>query len=98
MWRQGDVLIDAVEAVPTAAARRAGVVLAAGELTGHAHRIEVPGTAELWECGGVLYMRVVAQTTTIVHDEHKSITLARGTYKIWQQREYTPEAIRYVFD
>ena len=30
--------------------------------------------------------------------EHGPITLPRGTYRVWQQREYSPEAIRIVMD
>jgi hypothetical protein len=98
MWRQGDVLIAAIETVPDGAVRRQSSVLLEGELTGHAHRIEVPSTAELWEYNGQLYMKVLARTTTIVHDEHKPIMLNSGTYRVWRQREYSPNAIRYVSD
>jgi hypothetical protein len=98
MWRQGDVLIATIESVPEGATRRSSPVLLEGELTGHAHRIEVPSTAELWECNGQLYMKVIARTTTIVHDEHNPITLDSGTYRVWRQREYSPKTIRYVSD
>lgn len=98
MWRQGDVLIDRIEAVPEGAVERPDVILAEGEVTGHMHRVQVPETAQLWELGGVLYMKVVAPSATIVHDEHKAITLPEGTYRVWKQREYTPGASRFVYD
>jgi hypothetical protein len=98
MWRHGDVFIVAVEAIPDGAVRRTGWVLAEGEATGHSHRIERPETVELYERDGMMYLRVVAESATVVHQEHRAITLPRGTYRVWQQREYSPEAIRTVRD
>jgi hypothetical protein len=60
MWRQGDVLISVVDAIPPGATKRPDCVLAEGELTGHSHRIDQPGVAELEECGGVMYLQVLA--------------------------------------
>jgi hypothetical protein len=98
MWRQGDVLIAVVDTIPAEAIQRPGGVLFEGEITGHAHRIEVPSSAELWECNGELYMKVVEKSATLVHDEHLPIPLASGCYRIWRQREYTPKAPRPVRD
>jgi hypothetical protein len=33
-----------------------------------------------------------------VHEEHRPIELPIGVYRVWQQREYTPTAIRTVLD
>ena len=96
MWRHGDVLIRAVDSIPANAERRATGVLVRGEMTGHSHRIEVPETAEVWECDGVLFVRVVAGTARVIHEEHKPITLPRGLYRVWQQREYTPTAPKMI--
>jgi hypothetical protein len=98
MWRHGDVLIATVEAVPVNARRRSDVILAYGEITGHSHQIEFPATAELWELNGQLYLKVVADSARVIHEEHQSITLPRGIYCVWKQREYTPEQIRPVYD
>lgn len=98
MWRHGDVFIAAVDRIPGGAVRRAGWVLAEGEATGHSHRIERPETVELYERGGMLYLRVVAESATVIHQEHRPITLPRGTYRVWQQREYSPREIRTVRD
>jgi hypothetical protein len=98
MWRHGDVLIAAVDALPRKAKRRHTTVLVHGELTGHSHRLEDPTTGELWDVDGVLYLRVTAPSARVVHQEHAPITLAEGTYRVWQQREYSPEAIRRVVD
>src|SRR5947209_2399830 len=98
MWRHGDVLIALAGSLPPDARKRSGAVLVRGELTGHSHRIEQPETAELWEVNGELFVKVVADSARVVHQEHHPITLPRGLYRVWQQREYTPRAVRRVFD
>lgn len=98
MWRHGDVLIEAVTEIPGGARPRPVAVLATGEATGHCHRVEDPRTARLFDAGGTGYLEVTADFATIVHEEHRPITLPRGFYRFWQQREYTPQAIRTVVD
>jgi hypothetical protein len=96
MWRHGDILIATVEAIPPEASVVRGM-LATGEITGHSHRVEEPETAEMWEYRGEHFLKVRA-ITRVIHEEHRPITLEPGMYRVWQQREYTPEAIRYVMD
>lgn len=98
MWRQGDVLISAIDAIPRGAIRRRDCVLAEGEITGHSHRIDQPGAAELFEHQGRLYLRVLASMAKVVHQEHGPIELRQGFYAVWQQREYSPESPRPVRD
>lgn len=98
MWRQGDVYIATAPAVPTGARPLPHCTLAEGEMTGHSHRVAEPTGAKLYAHAASLYLVVAADRVTIVHDEHGPIPLARGTYRVWQQREYSPEAIRTVRD
>jgi hypothetical protein len=98
MWRQGDVFIAPVPAAPKGAKPSPGGVLVEGEVTGHSHRVADLRTAEVLEAGDELFLRVLADATTIVHQEHGPIALPRGTYRVWGQREYSPEAIRRVLD
>ena len=98
MWRHGDVLIAAVGAIPGGATELKHTVLARGEITGHSHRILERDAAELWESGGTLYLKITAEKATVVHQEHRPITLPRGSYRVWIQREYSPTAIRRVVD
>jgi hypothetical protein len=98
MWRQGDVFIAVVDAIPAGSVKRPNCVLAEGELTGHSHRVDQTGAAELYECQGALYLRVLAGEAVVVHQEHGPITLSQGVYAVWQQREYTPRALRPVTD
>jgi hypothetical protein len=98
MWRQGDVFIAPIATIPKAAKPRPGGVLVEGEVTGHSHRVADLCTAEVLQDGDQLFLRVVADAATIVHQEHGPIALGRGAYRVWGQREYSPEAIRRVLD
>jgi hypothetical protein len=98
MWRHGDVLIRGTARIPRGAQRRHSPVLVRGEMTGHSHRLEVPEAAEIWEHGEQVFLRVLAPAARVIHEEHKPITLPAGIYMVWQQREYTPAAIRLVAD
>ncbi|MEM6282959.1 MAG: hypothetical protein AAF787_12245, partial [Chloroflexota bacterium] len=98
LYRHGDVIVASVDELPKEAEKREGVTLAYGESTGHSHRIADPTTAETFLYEGLLYLRVIAPVAELIHEEHKTITLPQGIYRVWQQREYTPQAIRTVYD
>ena len=76
--------------LPEGAAQRQSTILVEGELTGHSHRIRDHRTATVFEAGGQLYVDVLAERAEIVHEEHGTIELNRGTYRVWRQREYDP--------
>ena len=86
-----------VTQVPEGARRRPDLILAHGEVTGHTHRVQPREAATLFELNSQLFLRVHA-TATVVHEEHKPITLPPGTYRVWRQREYAPAEIRTVRD
>jgi len=99
MWRQGDVLIEAIEALPSESLRTVwSGILAAGAATGHEHRIENRSTGRLYVVaprgsssrteGQSLFMEVFAEEARIVHPEHSPIILPSGVYRVWRQREY----------
>ena len=99
IFRQGDVLIRRIAALPKQKGTlKKNGVLAEGEVTGHAHRIEDAAKAELYDCGTGLYMRVSADGVRILHEEHAPIVLPPGDYSIEIQREYSPAEIRNVAD
>jgi hypothetical protein len=99
IFRQGDVLIRRIKAMPVQIGKqRKSGILAEGEVTGHTHKLDNLTTAELWEHADGLYLRVGEEGVRIVHDEHASIALPRGDYEIDIQREYSPAAIRNVAD
>lgn len=104
MYRQGDVLLIPTRtqrsAEATSVARQAGrLILAEGEATGHVHAID-EALAELFtELDGQLYLRVAAAGgAALRHEEHATLTVRPGTYRVVRQREYSPEAIRSVAD
>lgn len=98
LYRQGDVLIKRIKAVPQNTAKRESGILAFGEVTGHCHKVEELTKAEVLEIGSDLYLRVGPEGVRIVHDEHAPITLPSGEYEVVIQKEYSPAEIRNVAD
>lgn len=93
--RQGDVLLVRVDVdlkgarhVPRDGGR---VVLAYGEVTGHAHAIREQH-AVLRTLGGHRYLQAPV-AFTVEHEEHAPISLDAGTYEVVIQREYVPAEI-----
>jgi hypothetical protein len=61
--------------------------LAAGEVTGHKHRI-TEGQAELYEKHDTLYLRVISEVALLKHEEHQAISIPQGSRMVRIQREY----------
>jgi hypothetical protein len=104
-YRQGDVGITRVASLPVAATpvtNQNRIVLAYGEVTGHAHALAADEAQEFTfaDAGGIVrrFLQVFEKGATVRHEEHAPIPLPPGFYEITQQREYTPEAIRNVAD
>src|SRR4051812_31097120 len=95
--RQGDVLLVPIEAEPrrVGPARRddGALVVAAGEVTGHAHVVSgdadlldvYTGAAGLYVKRGLL-VRVGGAGARLVHEEHDAVPLAPGLYRVHRQR------------
>ncbi|MFE9096905.1 hypothetical protein [Streptomyces sp. NPDC007264] len=108
MYRQGDVLIVPVadEAVPPHVPHapkeprdaRGRLVLALGEVTGHAHAVVGPGelVSEPGPFGPLLLH--LPEGGRVVHEEHAAIPLPKGWYRVIRQREYVPGSVRIVAD
>jgi hypothetical protein len=111
-YRQGDVLLVRVDAVPkktSLIARENGrVILAHGEATGHSHAI-LDERVELVAPDGSAFVSVDeaaelyllvhgSDPVDLVHDEHDPIAIEPGEYRVVRQREYTPEQTRFVAD
>ncbi len=104
MFRQGDVMIVSVGLIPDTVEpieRDHGrVVLAYGEVTGHAHAIK-DKRAALFRDPKLMavFMNVTGEEpVALEHDEHATIQIPPGKYQVIRQREYSPEAIRNVAD
>lgn len=100
-YRQGDVLLVRVDAIPagTPVPRDRGrLVLAYGEVTGHAHVIDAPPeSAVLTAAEERRFLRLVADVP-LVHEEHGTITVPAGAYEVRTQYEWDAEAAQRVLD
>lgn len=100
-FRQGDILVERVASLPeklTPVKREGGrMILAHGEVTGHCHAVSGKGNL-LKQDEGVSYLKVAEALALLEHDEHSTVELPEGLYRVTRQREYSPEAIRNVAD
>lgn len=107
MFRQGDVLVvlTAVAALPKGAKEikpdaSRGIVLALGEVTGHAHAIAVSKTkapVKYFDANAERYLQVL-EKVTLEHEEHGAILLEKGIYRQAFQVEDFGEEVRRVAD
>lgn len=102
-YRQGDVGFTRVEALPENAKpkrrQRGRIVLAEGEVTGHAHAIT--DTAVTWHGvdGSPLQWVVVPDAPAeVTHEEHNTVVLPPGVYVVDIQRQYQRGEITRVLD
>lgn len=98
-YQQGDILVKSVDEIPAEGQLIKGrIVLAEGEVTGHAHVIT--GKSVLaYVVAGQMYIDVSAPTE-IKHEEHGPIVIQPGKYRVDHVREYDhfEEEARYVAD
>ena len=100
--RQGDVMLEFIgegeipmDATPMETEPHR-VVLAYGEVTGHAHAL--PTThASMYAWKGDRLV-VVKEDTMLVHEEHYHHPIPKGNYIAVEQVAYTPAEIRNVAD
>jgi hypothetical protein len=99
--RQGDVLLVPVNSIPLDAKpfpTKGDLVLAEGEVTGHAHRVRRPGKkARLLTTGTETYLEVL-EPVSLDHEEHGAPTLEPGVYHIRRQVEMWLDEVRQVAD
>ena len=91
-------MIEEMKALPQVREKLSHTILAHGEVTGHCHRIKETADADLYTTSEGVFLHVRGPFATVMHEEHRPITLTRGYYRVWRQREYSPEAIRVVRD
>ena len=90
MMQQGDVIIEAVDAMPvgvTVSPEGRGYVLAKGEATGHSHTIEDIEGVEMVEKDGAFYIRIDREKT-VTHEEHNPVIIQPGVYRVRKVREW----------
>ena len=100
-YRQGDVLLEQIPSLPDNLKRgvreEGRIIVARGESTGHSHVIADAKVQSFVDSDGNLFLEV-AEQTEVVHEEHATLTLPPGVYRITHQREYNPVEIRRVRD
>lgn len=107
MFRQGDVLLIPIEGAMSIRPGKGrhyvsrktgeGIILAAGEATGHHHRVRST-RARLVRPGAFVGGTRVAERVLVVpkggaeltHEEHDTIKLPEGKYRVVGQREFAP--------
>lgn len=99
--RQGDVLLVRVSALPGNAVEVKSdkrVILALGEVTGHAHAIEIKNdNVKLWDANAERFVQAL-EDVTLRHEEHGEVFLGRGIYRQAFQAEDFGEEVRRVAD
>ena len=111
--RQGDVLLQPATSLPTGCAPvpldKGRIVLAYGEVTGHAHAIADHITvgpeaaaeiaeaaiarAKLWRAPDGSRYLEVSEPVTLTHEEHTAHTIPPGVYRLPSQVEYVAPEI-----
>jgi|SRR5882672_2793982 len=88
--QQGDVLFHPVDSIPEGARsidpKNGSFILAEGEATGHAHRVEAIAGVEFYEKDGKFYL-VAKKQCTVTHEEHNSQNLD-GIFEIGIVKEF----------
>jgi hypothetical protein len=103
---QGDILIERVEHAPARplvvqSVENGWVVLAEGETTGHHHRLF--GSVTLYRDDALArdvpaglyvgHVEVKSPVARLEHEEHATIALEQGSYRVRRQRELEPTDI-----
>ena len=90
--RQGDVLLTRVNALPGICAEMpptdGKIVIAHGEMTGHAHAMP-SAAARLLDYRGRMYVEVTGtDAQPLFHEEHETLLLEPGLYSVRIQRQH----------
>jgi hypothetical protein len=99
IYRQGDVLVIPCDSIPTGLKKTNKVCCALGEVTGHHHTIHAGATGYASDVDALVeYVEVTGPSADLTHQEHSTIEIPTGTYKVVKQVEYTPAELRNVRD
>jgi hypothetical protein len=103
-YRQGDVFLERIgDTLPESAVHllkeETDIILAYGEETGHAHRIQ-GGYAKMYRWEGDTLIETAPEGARLTHEEHGTIDIKPGIYRVRRQREFDPysEATQWVND
>lgn len=101
--QQGDVMLEQILFIPKTAIKKTSnqnkqYILAHGE-SNHYHAVEEEDGVEFYELNGTLFLKTEKEVE-LTHQEHNTITIKPGIYKIGRVREmdYTSLMERTVAD
>lgn len=113
LYAQGDIVLERVDdsvmaGRPLERDPDGAVVLARGEATGHRHAF-YGGDVVMFRDDGLArdippelyvgHIRIKSESADLAHEEHATISLPKGTYRVRRQREHDGlEAVRVVAD
>lgn len=83
--RNGDVILEKVSETKGKSKKVKSIILAEGEVTGHFHQISSQQMLESIHEGNK-YLDI-KQEATLTHQEHDTLTIPIGKYKVYIQRE-----------
>ena len=89
IYRHGDIWLKSIDGIPEGAVKEETNVLVRGEHTGHAHTLVEDDTYELLIKDMKKYLKVY-KPTQLNHQEHHTITIEPGIYRIDIEREIDP--------
>lgn len=99
--RQGDVLLVRTtmrQATGTPVPAESGRhILMRGEQTGHHHSVDATCATLTRTEEGQMFL-TVDELVGLTHQEHATLDVPPGVWQVTRQREYSPEAPRYVGD
>lgn len=88
----GDVIVEKVTNIPTGLKPVKTGILAEGEMTGHAHRVDLNDVDVFSDAQGNLYtIPKTDEGFTITHEEHRAVTVPLKTGEVGRviiQKEY----------
>ena len=101
-YRHGDIPLHPIRKASGTVIKHSGsFILAEGEATGHHHRITVanPADMEIRQTAAG-YVLTLKSEGTLSHEEHGTLTIAPGTYRIGKEREkdWFSLSVRRVID
>jgi len=98
IWRQGDLLFVESDKIPSGFSSRRSDIILKGEATGHSHRIVNGAIFEEPDKYGSISNRLITRRELflrvenggrVVHEEHATLELPSGIFKVIFQREYS---------
>ena len=97
MYRHGDLLITRVNALPSGLVQINPKTIAEGEISGHKHRLV--GNANVCVNWDERHRSIndypevwfkAFNKIKVVHEEHKTLELPKGVYKVTKERQFDP--------